>query len=144
MNRPGTAPGSHGLKGQRLTFRLAVLGSGQRFQRRVFAGNDAPGFLKVMHPLALHLHGLKAGRAVHASNLLTLFVLLVGSPVRNRTCVNRLSTERSATELRDRKLVRLDGIEPPASAMSRRRSTAELKARELVLPDGLEPPIVCV
>jgi hypothetical protein len=43
--------------------------------------------------------------------------------------------------LQERELVRLDGIEPPASAMSRRRSSAELKARELVLPDGLEPPI---
>ena len=54
----------------------------------------------------------------------------VGAPVRNRTCINRLSSGRTAIVLQERELVRLHGIEPRTTAMSRRYSATELKAHD--------------
>lgn len=54
---------------------------------------------------------------------------LDGAPVRNRTCINRLSSGRTAIVLQERELVRFHGIEPWTTAMSR-RSASELKARD--------------
>jgi hypothetical protein len=54
----------------------------------------------------------------------------VGAPVRNRTCINRLSSGRTAIVLQERELVRFHGIEPRTTAMSRRYSTSELKAHD--------------
>ena len=39
-----------------------------RFQVSIGADRDPAVTAEVMHPLALHLHGLEAGRAVHASS----------------------------------------------------------------------------
>ena len=54
----------------------------------------------------------------------------VGAPVRNRTCINRLSSGRTAIVLQERELVRFHGIEPRTPAMSRRCSAPELKAHD--------------
>ena len=56
--------------------------------------------------------------------------LSIGAPVRNRTCINRLSSGRTAIVLRERELVRFHGIEPRTPAMSRRYSAIELKAHD--------------
>lgn len=78
------------------------------------------------------------GRALMASLLsvkvVTAMVMSaspsVGAPVRNRTCINRLSSGRTAIVLQERELVRFHGIEPRTAAMSRRYSTSELKAHD--------------
>ena len=57
-------------------------------------------------------------------------LLSVGAPVRNRTCINRLSSGRTAIVLQERELVRFRGIEPRTTAMSRRYSASELKAHD--------------
>ena len=54
----------------------------------------------------------------------------VGAPVRNRTCINRLSSGRTAIVLQERELVRFRGIGPRTTAMSRRYSASELKAHD--------------
>jgi hypothetical protein len=54
----------------------------------------------------------------------------VGAPVRNRTCINRLSSGRTAIVLQEHELVRFRGIEPRTTAMSRRHSASELKAQD--------------
>lgn len=56
--------------------------------------------------------------------------LSIGAPVRNRTCISRLSSGRTAIVLRERELVRSRGIEPRTTAMSRRYSASELKAHD--------------
>lgn len=56
--------------------------------------------------------------------------LSIGAPVRNRTCINRLSSGRTAIVLQERELVRFHGIEPRTTAMSRRYSATELKAHD--------------
>lgn len=116
VNRRGTAPRPHGLKGQRLTFRLAVQRLGPRFQPHGIANDDVAGLRNVVNPLPLHLHRLIADRAEGADvplgcplwelrqrriDGIKSHVVLpgVGSPIRNRTCVRRLSSAGSATEL---------------------------------------------
>ena len=67
----------------------------------------------------------------------------IGSPVRNRACVNRLSTGRSATELRDYVwCVRtgLNGRPPPCHSGA---ATIELRT-QMVPPAGIEPAHVGV
>lgn len=52
VDRPGTAPGSHGLKGQRATFLLAVH-LGLRFHVLFFANHDMARIAEMMNPLTL-------------------------------------------------------------------------------------------
>src|SRR5258705_9344719 len=62
--------------------------------------------------------------------MVMLAALRVGAPVRNRTCVNRLSSGRTAIVLQERELVRPAGAAPAASAMSKRRSAGDLRTRD--------------
>jgi hypothetical protein len=57
----------------------------------------------------------------------------VGAPVRNRTCINRLSSGRTAIVLQERELVRFYGIEPRTTAMSRRLRATVYKTAALRL-----------
>jgi hypothetical protein len=57
VDRPGTAPGSYGLKGRRATFLLAVH-LGLRFHVLFFANHDLARVAEMMNPLALKAHRL--------------------------------------------------------------------------------------
>ena len=69
-------------------------------------------------------------RPVKVVKAVVMSASLVGAPVRNRTCINRLSSGRTAIVLQERELVRFHGIEPRTTAMSRRYSASELKAHD--------------
>lgn len=63
MCRAGTAPASHGLKGQRATFLLTARDLRARFENSFDAHHDPAGCRRVMDDPALHLERLIARRA---------------------------------------------------------------------------------
>lgn len=92
---------SHGLKGQRATFLLAVQ-SGPRFGFGIDADNQPAGRQEVMHAVPAHRAGPQVRSVMRAYFRLShcclswLVVLTGAAPV-----ASRLSGERSADELKD-------------------------------------------
>lgn len=80
-DRPGTAPGSLGLKGLRVAFLLAIQ-LGPRFQHTIITYDDAAGVGEVVNPAPTQLEALGTVLAKDAHG-----ALLVGSPSRLRSDV---------------------------------------------------------
>ena len=151
MDRPGTAPGSRGLKGQRVAILLAIHGSRARFQVLFLAHDNLSSVGEVVDPATAQPNWLETELAVNAHGDLP-----VGSPREFcplfATLIGRWPPLGVQTVM-----VRAGGTDPPASGVSSRRSATELSALEftplqrrvnsgpwtrftmLVLPPGIEP-----
>ena len=127
VNRHGTAPCSHGLKGQRATFLLAVHIKTRVSQCALFVRHH------ILQCSRCFRRKDDACRRVAYRSSSSPFELVV--PHGFDPCFRGYRPRALATRRRD-KMVRLAGNDPAASAMSKRRSASELKT--LVLRPWIE------